>query len=242
MKTLRTIGILAIVAGLMIGGTGNVFAKGPPDEPPGSGPHSPGKRGLFGTVDSADGYDITLVTKEGSTVEVTLTDTAKYMVPKESKGPVDRDGFETILDGNVDGDITAIVERRIAVLVTFTGESTADAMRLMLIPSPSSAPTHAHRVGIVTPEFTPYNPGENGSDGSIEIIDKDGVSHTFTITEDTVYRPSAEDGGISELQGEDLIAALVDGCVTVVTKGDPKKGPEAKAIVLHEELPDWAQP
>ena len=232
MKILRTLGILALTVGLVLGSSGSVLAQGPPDELPAGGPHSPGKQGLFGTVDSTDGYEVTLVTKEGSTVEVTLTETAKYMVPGETKGTVDRDGFETILDGSVDGDITAIEGRRIAVLVTFTNESTADAIRLMLIPSPSSVPAHAHRVGIVD-EFNP--------DSDITIIDKDGVSHTFTVTEDTVYRPSAEDGGISELEGQSLIDELIDGCVTVVTKGDPKLGPEAKAIVLHEELPDWAQ-
>jgi len=227
MKILRTLGILALVAGLVLGGAGSVFAKGPPDGPPGGGPHSP-KHGLFGTVDSTDGYDITLVTKEGSTVEVTLTETAKYMVPKETKGPVDRDDFETILDGTVDGDITAIEGRRIAVLVTFTNESTADAIRLMLIPSPSSPPTHAHRVGIVDE----FNPGSY-----ITIIDKDGESHTFTLN-GTVYRPDE----IAELTGTDLEDALAGGCVTVVTKGDPKLGPGAKAIVLHEELPDWSLP
>jgi len=235
MKILRTIGILALVAGLVLGGTGSTLAKGPPDGPPG-GSHSPGKRGLFGTADSAVGYVVTLVTKQGLTIEVTLTDTAKYMVPKETKGPVDRDDFEMILDGAIDGDVTAIVGKRIAVLVTFTNEFTADAIRLMLIPSPDAPPLHAHRVGVVD-TFTP------GTDGSITIIDKDGISHEFGVSEDTVYRPSAEDDGISELTGTDLIEAIADRCVTVVTRGDPKlPDPIAKAIVRHEELPDWALP
>jgi len=101
----------------------------------------------------------------------------------------------------------------------------------MLIPSPPTPPLHAHRVGVIE-DFTP------GS--SITIIDKDGESHTFTVNEDTVYRPSAEDDGISELTGTDLIDAITGGCVTVVTTGEPKLGPIAKAIVLHDELPDWA--
>ena len=225
MKILRTIGILALVAGLVLGGASSAFAQGPPDEPPGGGPHSPGKSGLFGTVDSVSGYDVTLETKEGSTVEVTLPPTAKYMVPGETKGPpVNRDGFETILDGTVDGDITAIEGRRIAVLVTFTNESTADAIRLMLIPSPSSplshAHRHAHRVGVVD-AFT--------AGSSITIIDKDGEPHPFALN-GTVYRPDDIDMG-----------AITGGCVTVVTTGDPKLGTTiAKAIVLHDELPDWA--
>ena len=222
MKILRTIGILALVAGLVLGGTGSVLAQGPPDEPPGGGPHSPGKRGLFGTVDSAVGYVVTLETKEGSTVEVTLPPTAKYMVPRETKGPpVDRDGFETILDGTVDEDITAIEGRRIAVLVTFTNESTADAIRLMLIPSPAHHRYHAHRVGIV----------QVFSEGSsITIIDKDGEPHTFTLN-GTVYRP----------EGTTAVDIVVGSPVTVVTTGGPKLGTAiAKAIVLHDELPDWA--
>ncbi len=209
MKILRTIGILALVAGLVLGGTGSVLAQGPPN-----------KSGLFGTVDSVSGYDVTLVTKEGSTVVVTLTETAKYMVPRETKGPVNRDGFETVLDGAIDGDITAIEGRRIAVLVTFTNESTADAIRLMLIPSPSSPLSHAHRVGVVD-AFT--------AGSSITIIDKDGEPHPFALN-GTVYRPDDIDMG-----------AITGGCVTVVTTGDPKLGTAiAKAIVLHDELPDWA--
>ncbi len=233
MKILRTVGILALVAGLVLGGAGSAFAQGPPEDPPGGGPHSPGKRGLFGTVTSTAGYDVTLVTKEGSTVEVTLTETANYVVPKETKGPVDRDDFEMILDGNVDEDITAIEGRRIAVLVKDIAEGgnppdfTATAIRLMLIPSPSSPPTHAHRVGIVD-AFT--------AGTSITIIDKDGDPHTFDLN-GTVYRPDE----IAELTGTELEEALADGFVTVVTKGDPKlPNPVAKAIVLHDELPEWA--
>ncbi len=216
MKILRTIGILALVTGLVLGGVSSVFAKGPPDDPPGGGPHSPGKRGLFGTADSINGYDVTLVTKDGSTVVITLTDTAKYMVPGKTKGPVDRDDFETILGG----DITAIEGERIAVLVTFTNEDTADVRRLMLIPSLSAPPVHAHRVGVVQ-AFT--------AGTSIEIIDNHGVNHTFDVSEDTVYRPDT-------ITYEDITPEVY---VTVVIKGDPKVGVVAKAIVLHDELPDW---
>ena len=202
---------------------------GPAGGSPEPGLHSPGKRGLFGTVDSVSGYDVTLVTKEGLTVVVTLTETARYMVPRETKGPKDLATFLTKV-----GDPPAIVGRRIAVLVTFTTEFEADAIRLMLIPSPGSSPSWGHRVGVV--EDGAFDPSTG-----ITIIDREGVSHYFTVSEDTVYRPSAEDGGISELAGDALKEAIEEGCVTVVTKGDPKlPDPIAKAIVLHDELPDWA--
>jgi len=226
MKILRTIGILAIVAGLVLGGTGSAFAKGPPDPHPGGGNNAHGKRGLFGTAESAGGDVVTLKTKEGSTVQVTLTDTAKYKAPGETKGWII--GVENFVNEVLDGDIENIVGRRIAALVSFTDVDTADALRLMLIKI--TPPLHAHRVGIVT-EFTPYTPEEDGSDGSIVIMDNHGVSHTFDVTGDTVYRPEGT-------TSESIIP--YEGCVTVVTKGDPKLSPSAKAIVLHEELPDWA--
>ncbi len=218
MKILRTIGILALVAGLVLGGVGSAFAQGPPDGPPGPGPHSPGKRGLFGTVTSVTTvtanvtYVISLETKQG-TFDITADDTAKYMVPRETHGPKDLATFLGIV-----GDPPAIEGRRVAVLVTFTNEFTADAIRLMLIPS---APLHAHRVGVVDT----FIPGEGGK---IVIIDRVGVSHEFGVSDDTIYRPA-------EITAADIVS---ESYVTVVTKGDPKTGPIAKAIVLHEKTED----
>ncbi len=231
MKILGTIGVLALVAGLVLGSASSALAQGPP-----------GKRGLFGTVSSVatitGGYVIELETEEGI-FDITADDTAKYMVPRETKGPKDLATFLGVVDENEDDNLEELVGRRLAVLVTFTNTSTADAIRLMLIPSPSSPPSHAHRVGVVD-TFTAYDPGLPAADGEILIVDKDDVDHTFTINEDTVYRPSAEDGGISELTGTDLEDALAGGFVTVVTTGNPKLGTAiAKAIVLHEPpLPD----
>ena len=229
MKILRTVGILALVAGLVLGGASSALAQGPP-----------GKRGFFGTAGMPDGYDVPLTTAEGWTVEVTLTDTAKYMVPRVTRGPVvGLEGFEIALDEAFDEDITAIEGRRVAVLATNVVEDppgyfTADVVRLMLIPSSDSPTSHAHRVGFV--EVGAFDPSTG-----ITIIDREGVSHYFTVSGDTVYRPSAEDGGISELAGDALIEAIEEGCVTVVTTGAPKlPNPIAKAIVLHDELPDWA--
>ena len=239
MKILRTFGILAIVTTLVIGVANTALAKGPPDEPPGQSKQSSAKRGLFGTVDSVDTiaageeYVIHLETKQGP-VAVTINEDpgTKFKVPRETHGPkANLAEFLDIVDENDDEDLDELEGSRIAALVTFTDESEAYALRLMLIPG--GPPSHAHRVGIVI-AF------EYGDDGSIEIVDKDGVSHTFMITEDTVYRPSSEDGGISELSGEELEEALIGGCVTVVTTSDPKLGPPAKAVVLHDELPDWA--
>ena len=233
MKILRTMGILALVAGLVLGGAGSVFAQGPPEDPPGGGSHSP-KHGLFGTVASVatitGGYVIELDTEEG-TFDVTADDTAKYMVPRETRGPKDLATFVGIVDENEDGDLEELGGRRVAVLVTLTNEFTADAVRLMLIPSPGSRPLHAHRVGVV--EVGAFDPA-----ASITIIARDGESYPFAVNGATIYRPDT----IAELTGEDLIEAITGGCVTVVTKGDPKLGPVAKAIVLHEGLPEWWTP
>jgi hypothetical protein len=98
----------------------------------------------------------------------------------------------------------------------------------MLIPI--GPPLHAHRVGIVQEPFIPTE------DGSIIIIDNHGEPHIFGIdggiNGTTVYRPDGT-------EATDIVPGSV---VTVVTTGDPKNADNdvAKAIVLHEELPDWA--
>lgn len=223
MKILRTIGILALVAGLALGNVGSAFAQGPPDELPDRGPHSPGKRGLFGTVLSVtvtDNVTFSLETKQG-TFDITADDTTKYMVPKETHGPQDLATFLGIV-----GDPPEIEGRKLAVLVTLTGDFTADAIRLMLMPTSDSPPLHAHRVGVVE-AFTA------GDGGEIIITDRDGKEHKFKVTDDTVYRPADID--------PDPSIAIVEGVsyVTVVTKGDPKKADlVAKAIVLHEKATD----
>ncbi len=61
MKILRTICILALVAGLVLGGAGSAFAQGPP-----------GKRGFFGTVDSVVGYVLTLTTALSMPIKLKL--------------------------------------------------------------------------------------------------------------------------------------------------------------------------
>jgi hypothetical protein len=235
MGILRTIVILAIVSVLVVAGAGSAFAKGPPEgDPPYGQANSNAKQGLFGTVMSTaeitadEVYEINLETKKyEEEVTVTINLDTTYKVPRVTKGPkADLATFIGII-----GSIDALEGERVAVLVN----SDFEAKRLMLIPS--GPPMHAHRVGIVT-EFTPAE----SPDGSITIIDNKGMSHTFVITEETVYRPSAEDGGISDLEPEALSEALEGGFVTVVTTGDPKADPPptVKAVVLHEELPEWS--
>lgn len=227
MKILRTIGILALAAGLALGGAGSALAQEPPDEPPGRGPHSPGKRGLSGNVTSVEtipgGYLIHLETKQG-TFEITANVTTKYMVPGETHGSANLTTFLEIV-----GDPPEIEGRRVAVLASLTDNVTATAIRLMLIPSPAHH-RYMHRVGVVD-TFVP------GEDGNIIIIDRDGKEHEFKVTDDTIYRPAEIDGiPIAELEEAELKDAITGGYVTVVTKGDPKKEDlVAKAIVLHEK-------
>lgn len=220
MKILRTMGILALVAGLVLGGAGSVFAQGQP------------KRGFFGTVSSVttitseEEYVIELDTADWGTVDITADDTTKYMVPRETRGPKGLDRFLEIVDEGDNGHLEELVDRRLAVLAAnVVGDPpnvSGDAVRLMLIPSHSSPPSHAHRVGIVD-AFT--------AGSSITINDKDGEPHTFDLDVTTVYRPELTESG-------DIV---VGSPVTVVTTGDPKLGTAiAKAIVLHDELPDWA--
>jgi hypothetical protein len=224
MKILRIIGILALVAGLVLGSVGSsVFAKKPPDVPRG-GQQFPGKRGLSGNVTSVatitggEAYLIQLETKQG-TFNVTANLTAKYMVPRKTKGPTNLATFLGIV-----GDPPDIVGRRVAALVTLTNASTADAIRLMLMPD--GPPLHAHRVGVVQSFYASDN---------ITIIDRHGVSHNFDMN-GTIYHPEGT-------TAVDIKTSEPWSFVTVVTKGDPKQNPVAKAIVLHKKTPEgWPLP
>ncbi len=83
MKTVRTIGILILVAGLLLSSVGAVSAKGPPDTPPGKGPKFQGEKHSFsGNVTDVIGGNVTIVTNQGSTVTVMLTDGARYKIPR----------------------------------------------------------------------------------------------------------------------------------------------------------------
>ena len=213
MKILRTIGILAIVAALVLGGTASAFAKGPPDPPPGGGKHSPGKSGLFGTVTSiapdGDGYVIDLLTKQGP-VDVTINGDTKYKMPG-AHGP--KPDLATFVD--------ELPERRIAALVEFTDDTTANALRVMLIPTKQSV--HGHRVGVVK-EFI--------EDQSITIVNKKGEETKF-------------EGMLDEIKLLPTGATIVEDetFVTVIYSRDPATTNfVVKGIVVHPAIPDgWSK-
>jgi len=230
MKILRTISILVIVSVLVIGGTVSVFAKGLPEGLPQGGQHSPGKHGLFGTVTDASVDVITVETNQGSTVNVTLTESAKYKAPRETQGWII--GVGDFVDDVLEGDLGNIIDRKVAVLVTDYAEYgtpppdfTATAVRLMLIPSPDGPPSWAHRVGIVT-SFPIDGVGE------MIIRDNKGVFHTFEVTGETLYHPDETDYESIKVD---------ESFVTVVTTGVPSNNILAKAIVLHDEPPEWEE-
>ena len=241
MKALRTIGILVLVAGLMLGSVGTVFAKGgPPEGTPGKGLKFEGKRhGFAGNVTEViDGIDgnVTIRTKLGN-VTLMLTEETRYKIPGVmNKWEGNLTKFKS--KGELGEDLDALVGRRVVALAgnvteappgTFTGE----AVQLMLLPEQGEQgvqglpPLHAHRTGNVT-DFTP------GAGGNITIEDVDGVSHTFDVDGNTTYRP--------KVLGEVPATGDVKGhFVTVVTTGDPKLEPEAKAIAKAIVVHRWRQ-
>ena len=151
-------------------------------------------------------------------VNVTLTDDTRYKIPSVMNKWSDYDEFVNALGGN----ITALEGRRVVSLAgNVTG--TWEALKLMALPVPGMAPMHAHRTGNVT-QFNEPTSG-NSWLGNITILDVQGATHTFTVGNDTVYRPM----GI----GPGNITA--GSFVTAVTTGNQKSVdlPVAKAIVLH---------
>lgn len=227
MRCLRTVVVLAVVAALTLGSAGSALAGGPPDDNPGKGPQDHGKRhGFYGNVTAVGDGNITLVTNQGWTVDLTLPATdARYKMPSVTKG-WEANSLDDFVEGYLGGNITALEGRRVAVLaqeVVGSPEEGFDgvAKRLLVLPDPRArVRLHAHHTGVVT-EFT---------EEKIVITDANSESHEFALN-GTVYRP---DG-----------AAIAEGSfVTVITGGQPKLGdpqvmPSAKAIVLHKGLPDW---
>ena len=229
MNYLRSIVVLAVVAALMLGSAGAVFAKGPPEEHPGKGPQWQGKKhGFFGNVTAVTEVDdgnvtIALDTEQGWTVTLRLPDEAKYKAPSVTRGWVDLDTFIDDLGGNV----TALEGRRVAVLAVNVVEEPqgvfdAEANKLTVVPDPRArVRQHAHRTGIVA-QF------EDGV--SITIVDVLGESHDFTLGgNETVYHPEGKGAG-------DIV--VDESFVTVVSTGDPKLNPPAKAIVVHPQIPE----
>ena len=229
MKALRTIGILVLVAGLMLGSVGTVFAKGN-HVPPGKPPKFEGqKRGFSGNVTEFDPIsgNVTIDIGEESYATVMLTEAARYKIPRV----MNKWGNLTEFTDTLGGDLSVLVDRNRRV-VALAGNVTGDppgpfageAVRLMLLPEPGLPALHAHRTGNVT-DFTP------GADGNITIIDIHGELRLFDLADGTSYRLK----GLGEVS--DPPEGLTGSFVTVVIMGDPKVEPGdraiAKVIVVH---------
>ncbi len=227
MRYSRNVLIVVLAAGLILGTVSAVFAAGPPDTSPGSGNQFQGEsRGFFGNVTDASETNIVVVTKQGWTVELTLADTTRYMVPALSR---ERVRFGTLVD-YLGGDITALEGRTVAVsafdvVEESTGVFQGEARHIIVIPDPRvRVRLHAHHPGKVT-EFV--------AGASITIIDTYGRTRTYAVDEATVYHPSGT-----------LPEDIADGSfVTVVTLDGSIADGTAKAIVLHHTTPkNWPPP
>jgi hypothetical protein len=239
MKALRSILILALVAALMLCSVGTVFAKGgPPADNPGKGPKNMGERqGFSGNVTAVVDGNVTLVTEQGWDVTITLNDDARYKIIRTMNKWGTYGEFITALGGN----LTAILGEKVVVLagnVTETappGTFTGIAIKFMVLQIPAT-PLHAHRTGLVS-VFNP--PSESVPVGNITIVDVHGVSHMFTVGNETVYQPSGTEAG--NITADATLET--SSFVTAVVKGDPKLNTEAKAIILHANRPaDWPKP
>jgi hypothetical protein len=246
MKALRTIGILVLVAGLLLGSVGTVFAKGgPPEGTPGKGLKFEGKRHGFagnvtGVIDGIDG-NVTIRTKLGN-VTLMLTGETRYKIPGVmNKWEGNLTKFKS--KGELGEDLDALVGRRVVALAGNVTEAppgpfTGEAVRLMLLPGlgEQGLPLlHAHRTGNAT-DFNPWIK-ENGKLGNITIVDRDNIPHTFVVDGNTTYRPKE----FSDLTGDALDSAVTGSFVTVVTIGDPKLEPGAKAIAKAIVVHRWRQ-
>jgi hypothetical protein len=220
MKALRTIGISVLVAGLLLGSVGTVFAEKPPDVPRGQGLKLQGKKqGFAGNVTSVDEVtgNVTILSQKGI-VTIMLTEAARYKIPRVMNKWGNLTEFQGQLEGN---NLSALIDRRVVALAgNDTETETWEALKFMLLPVPGLPPLHAHHTGNVT-EFNP------GAGGNITIEDIHGVSHTFDLDADTKFRP----------RGTTSAQITIGNFVTVVTTGDPKLEPGekaiAKAIVVH---------
>ena len=228
MKAVRTIGILVLVAVLLLGSVGTVFAAKPTDVPRGK------RHGFAGNVTAVnvDDGNITIRTKLGN-VTLMLTGETRYKIPGVmNKWEGNLTKFKS--KGELGEDLAALKGRRVVALAGNVTEAppgpfTGEALKLMLLPEqgvPGLPPLHAHRTGVVTDDFTPG--------GNVTIEDVHGVSHTFVIDEATTCRMGRTTIPLTKLAGR---------FVTVVTLRDPKLEPAAKAIVVHHRIPEgWPTP
>jgi hypothetical protein len=213
-------------------------AKGPPEAKP-KADHAKNlksvgkKRGFSGNVtevirfSDGNGFgNVTLLTTQNWTVVVELSELTNYKIPREKLGWIS--DFDYFVEEGLNGNFTELEGRRVGVLagnVTGTppGPFTGEALKFMVLPQPGT-PQHAHRTGNVT-ELNWPAPNVQGSIGNITIVDIKGVSHFFVVDGNTTYRPYPPEMTIEQIE--------IGSFVTVVTTGDPKLDPPAKAIVLH---------
>ena len=209
----------------MLGSVGTVFAEGPPEGTPGKGhKFQEQKRGFCGNVTDVTDGNVTIDIGKGLTVKVMLIERARYKIPRVMNKWGNLTEFKGQLEG---GNLSALEGRRV---VTLAGNGTGkwESLKLLLLPVPGVPglpPLHAHRTGNVTE----FNLPSGSNSGNITIEDVHGVTHTFDLAADTTYRPRE----FSELTETDLYNAVIGHFVTVVTTGDPKLEPVAKAVVIH---------
>jgi hypothetical protein len=212
----------------MLGSIGTVFAKGPPSDKPGNGPKlKVEKQGFSGNVTDVNGGGLTIDIGGGETVTIMASAEFGYKIPREinkwTRGNIT--DLNLYLGGN-------LITRRVVVQAgNVTG--TWAVLKLLVLPIPGTQPMHAHRTGVVT-DF--HAPSSNVTTGNITIIDVYGMYHTFTVGNDTYYRPMGMGAGNITV-GKTF--------VTVVSANGPNAAspPIAKAIVLHADTPAaWPKP
>jgi len=230
MKSLRVILIFALVALLVAGSVGTVYAKnGPPDNKPDKGQKFQGeKQGFSGNVTDVVGGNVTLDLNGGEPVNLLAGDTFWYKIPREINN-WQRGNITDVIQA-VDG--TLIGRRAVVQAGNVTGDYWV-VLRFMVLPVPGTQPMHAHRVGNVTE----FNKPSSTSNGNITIIDVHGVSHLFTVGNSsvTVYHPKGTEA--------DHINPGSFVTVVVAPKTKLDEMPLAKAIVLHANIPEgWPTP
>ena len=221
MKGLRIICIFALVALLVLGSVGTVFAKGgSPDDKPVKAPKFQGERqGFTGNVTYVVDGNVTIDTEAKGSVILTLTDDARYKIPSVMNQWGTLAQFKSYFE---DGNLIALEGRKVVALA---GNDTEiwRVLQFMALPVPGTEPMHAHRTGNVT-EFNEPD-SENGWLGNITIIDVHSATHTFGVGNETVYRPR----GI--WAGNITVGSFVTAVITGKQKSEDL--PVAKAIVLH---------
>ena len=223
MKGLRIICIFALVALLVLGSVGTVFAKGgPAADKPVKDPKSQGeKQGFNGNVTDVVNGNVTIDAEGKGSVILALTDDARYKIPSVMNQWDTLAQFKSHFE---EGNLIALEGRKVVALAG-NDAGIWKVLQFMVLPAPGTEPMHAHRTGNVT-EFHEPDAG-NGWLGNITIIDVHSATHTFGVGNETVYRPKAKDLGAGNITIGSFVTAVITG------KEKSEDLPVAKAIVLH---------